>query len=172
MTAPRKLLVDTRGVAASEMVLVLPMVAFITLNVVDLATYMYSKMQVDLAAQQAVGVVRQLCTATPAPPGSSCNAEYSTQMTDAAQKTALGAAVTLVGARTKEDRYCADTDGKLELAGASDRDCSGAIAGSTAAPGTYLSVQSSYAFSSVFPQASIASLLGSPITSTAWIRLK
>ncbi|MBN8848540.1 MULTISPECIES: TadE/TadG family type IV pilus assembly protein [unclassified Sphingomonas] len=166
---PRGFLADVRGVAAAEMALVLPIAALITLNVVDLATYMYSRMQVDLAAQQAVGVVRQLCTANPV---SVCNTTYSTQMTAAAQTTGLGNAVTLAGAQTSEGLYCASATGALTSVAAGTANCASVVSGSTAAPGTYLKVQSQYTFAPIFPQVSLASILGSPVVSTAWIRLK
>lgn len=168
----RRFLADTRAVAAGEMALVLPIVGFITLNIVDLATYMYSKMQVDLAAEQAAGAVRKLCLDTPA---SSCGTTYATQMTAAAQKTTLGNRVTLVGTPT-EKYYCADASGNLVLVAtpptAPPATCTSVVSGSTAKPGSYIKAVSSYTYAPIFPGVSVASYLSTPVQSAAWMRLQ
>ena len=43
--------------------------------------------------------------------------------------------------------------------------------GSTTAPGDYVQVTVSYPYEPIFSQASLASLLTTPITKTAWMRL-
>lgn len=168
----RRFLADTRAVAAAEMALVLPIVGFITLNIVDLATYMYSKMQVDLAAQQAVGTARSLCTN---PSAANCGATYAANMRAAAQKTTLGTSVTLVGTLA-EKYYCANASGTLVLVAtpptAPPATCASVLSGSTAKPGSYISTVSSYTYSPIFPGVSVASYLSSPVQSTAWMRLQ
>jgi len=166
----RRFCTDTGAVAAVEMALVLPAIGFIAINVVDFATYLYSKMQVDIAAQQAVGVVRAKCGGADLS-NATCGTTYKTAMTDAAQQTSLGTAVT-VGSPT-EDYYCADpTTGTLVVVGSKPKTCSGTVKGSKSAPGTYLGATVSYKYSPIFPRVSVASYLGSSIQSTAWIRLK
>lgn len=168
----RRFGIDTRAMAAAEMALIFPVVGFVTVNVVDLGTYMYSKMQVDLAAQQAAGTVRSLCT-NPSP--ANCGSSYLTQMQSAAQQTTLGTAVNVVGSPT-ESYYCADASGNLTLVAtppaAPPATCAGTVSGSTSRPGSYIGVPTTYTYHAVFPGFSVASYLSTPIQSTAWIRLQ
>lgn len=174
MSFRRRFLSDASGAAAAEMALIIPGVAFILLNVVDLSFYIFTRMQLDLAAQAAVGAARDLCdTAAELPATTNCGGTLTSTMTAAAQSTTLGTNVT-IGAPT-ENHYCANTSGELIVAGSLDApstDCSAVVSGSTAAPGDYISVTASYTFTPLFPGASVASHLTSPIQRTAWLRLK
>jgi Flp pilus assembly protein TadG len=166
---------DCRGGAAAELALVLPALAYIVLNVTDLSVYIYSKMQVDLAAQEAVGAARSSCNTAALLPATQHCTGYAATMLAAAQTTSLGSAVTLTGATEKY--YCADSTGAFSTTytyaiGKQPATCSAAITGSTAPPGDYIQATVSYPFISVFPGASIASVLPSPITRTAWMRLQ
>lgn len=166
---------DCRATAAAELALVLPGLAFIVLNIADLSIYAYSRMQVDLAAQEAVGAARVLCSAsTQLPAKQNCGASLDSTMLAAAQTTSLGSGVTL-GA-SSENYYCADSTSTLVVVAAYNAtppsSCGGTYTSSTVAPGDYISVTASYSFTSVFPGASVAALLPSPITRTAWLRLK
>ena len=166
---------DCSGTAAAEMALILPAIAFILLNVVDLSMYIYTKMQVDLAAHEAVGSARVLCDlATELPATINCGGTLTSTMLAAAQSTTLGSNVTV--ASTAEKFYCANASGVLvEVAAANatpPANCAATVSGSTSAPGIYINTTASYTFSPVFPGASVASALSSPITRTAWLRLK
>jgi len=161
------------------MALILPGIAFVLLNVVDLSSYIWHKMQVDLAAHEAVGYVRATCTASSQlpvtyPDNTHCKATLIAEMTAAAQSTSLGTGVTLN--TPTEAYYCADATGTLvEVAAISatpPANCSATVSGSTASPGIYIKATASSTFSPVFPGASVASVLASPITRTAWMRLK
>lgn len=175
MNALRRFLRNRSGTAAAEMALIFPVVGFITLNVVDFATFAYSKMQVDLAAEQAVGVARVKCTDEATLDEGTCGTTFSAQIASAAQQTTLGADVTLVGSPS-ESFYCADEAGVLTLVAtppsAPPDDCSGVVTGSTTAPGSYISATTSYTYTPIFPGVSIASYLSTAITSTAWMRLQ
>lgn len=173
----RRLLKHQRGAASAELALILPGIAFVLLNVVDLSTYIFVRMQVDLAAHEAVGAARVLCdTSAELPATVNCGSSLSTTMTAAAQSTTLGNQVTIVPSSTVEKYYCANTSGTLvEVAAANatpPTNCSATVTGSTSAPGIYIRTTVSKTFSPVFPGASVASLLTSPITRTAWMRLK
>jgi Flp pilus assembly protein TadG len=168
---------DCRGAAAAEFALVLPLLAYIFLNVADLSLYLWSKMQVDLAAQEAVGSARALCdgtTAAKAIPATTGCTSLSTTMTSAAQSTSLGSTVTLGTAG--EAWYCTTSAGALTQVAAvgatPPTDCSATLTGSTVAPGDYISITASHTYNPIFPSATIAAALPSPITSTAWMRLK
>ncbi|MGX7897055.1 TadE/TadG family type IV pilus assembly protein [Tsuneonella sp. HG222] len=167
---------NCRASAAAEMALVLPAFAFVLLNVVDLSIYMYSRMQVDLAAQEAVGAARVLCDTAaelPATQSGKCPNLNST-IDSAVQTTSLGSGVTETA--TTEAYYCATTAGQLTQVAAVGAtvpaDCSATVSGSTAKPGDYISVTASYTFTPIFPGASVASVLTTPITRTAWMRLQ
>jgi len=171
----RRLLNDCGGAAAAEMALIVPGIAFIVLNVVDLSTYVYEKMQVGLAAQEAVGAARVLCdTAAELPAKKNCGGTLSSTMTAAAQTTSLGTSVTITA--TGEVYNCADSTGTfVQVAnydGTPPATCAGSVTGSTSAPGDYISATVSYAYAPLFPGASVASVLTTPITRTAWLRLK
>jgi Flp pilus assembly protein TadG len=166
---------DCRGGAAAELALVLPVLAYVALNVTDLSVYIYSKMQVELAAQEAVGAARSSCnTAALLPVTQNCTG-YANTMLTAAQTTSLGTAVTLPS--TSEKYYCATSSGTFNATytynlGSQPANCSTAIAGSTAPPGDYIQATASYPFASLFPGATVASALPSPITRTAWMRVQ
>lgn len=173
MTVARGLLRDDRASAAAEMALILPAVAFILLNVVDFSVYVYTRMQVDLAAQEAVGVARTAsydsgCEA-PVLSHANCSA-LEDQMEAAARSTSLGANVSI--GDTLEGRYCATSDGELEAVGDAAPDCSGTVSDSTAVPGYYISTTATYDFTPVFPGASVASALPGTITRTAFMRIQ
>lgn len=167
---------DCRAAAAAELALMLPGIAFIALNVTDLGVYLYSKMQVDLAAQEAVGAARASCVdSTKLPATINCPGLLDTTMPTAAQATTLGSAVALIS--TDEKYYCADATGTLVAVAtppdAPPADCSSVYATSAAAPpGDYIQATVSYPFSSVFPGASVAQLLPATIKGTAWMRLQ
>lgn len=172
---PGRLVRNTRAAASAELALILPGVAFILLNVVDLSIYIYTKMQVDLAAHEAVGAARVLCdTDAKLPATINCGSSLGTTMTSAAQSTTLGSSVTI--ASTAENYYCANATGTLvQVAAASatpPTTCTATVSGSTSAPGIYIQTTASRSFSSVFPGASVAALLPATITRTAWMRLK
>lgn len=157
------------------MALVLPGIAFIFLNVADLSFYIFSKMQVDLAAHEAVGAARVLCdTSAKLPATTNCGGTLTSTMLSAARSTTLGNNVTL-GTPT-EAYYCATSAGVLNQVAAVGAtvpaNCSATVAGSTAKPGDYISVTGSYSFSPIFPGASVAAVLPATITRTAWLRLK
>jgi len=166
------------GAAAAEMALIFPIFGYVGINVVDLGTYTFAKMETDLAAQEAVGTVRDLCynsALLPATnPSGHCDAALTSKMLAAAQSTSLGAAVTLN--TPTEGYYCATTAGALTLVAAvtatPPATCTATVTGSTSAPGDYISVTASYTYVSVFPNATVSSLLPSSITRTAWMRLQ
>lgn len=167
---------DTSGAVAAEMALILPAIAFVLLNVVDLSLYIYTKMQVDLAAHEAVGAARARCdTAAELPATVNCGgADLDDAMISAAGSTTLGSTVTI--ASTIEKYYCASASGTLdEVALTSETpppDCSATVGGSTSAPGLYINTTASHSFNPVFPGATVAALLPATITRTAWMRLK
>lgn len=175
MTRLARFLGDTRATAAAELALILPGIAFVLLNVVDLSMYIWTRMQVDLAAHEAVGAARVLCdTSAKLPATTNCGGSLNSTMTAAAQTTSLGNRVT-IGTPT-EAYYCSTSSSTLVSVAAvgatPPANCSATLTGSTSAPGDYISVTASLTFSPLFPGVSVASLMPATITRTAWLRLK
>lgn len=170
-----RLLRDRSGGAAAELALVLPGIAFVIANVADLGFYMYTRMQVDLAAQAAVAAVRETCNTDAKLPATQNCADMNSAVTGGLQSTSLGTGVTLESGYPIELPYCADASGTLVQAGTLDApsaNCTAAVSTSTATPGTYFRVRATRTFTSIFPGASVAALLTSPIEREAWIRLE
>ncbi|WP_066858875.1 TadE/TadG family type IV pilus assembly protein [Sphingobium sp. TCM1] len=173
----RRFRAHRRGSVAVEMALCFPIIGFVSLNIMDLCVYIFSRMQTELAAQAAVGKVRNLCPDAKLPatyPTGNCSATLSTDMAAAAQATSLGSSVTLN--TPTEAYYCADDSGGLQLVAAIDAtppaDCSTVVTGSTQAPGDYISVTASYTYVPFAPGLTIMSALSTNIQQTAWMRLK
>lgn len=171
-----RLLADRNAAAATELALVLPGIAFIVLNVSDVGVYMFTRMQVDLAAQAAVAAARETCnTDTKLASKANCTG-LDTAMTAGAQSTSLGSTVQLTPSSAADwDYYCSDTTGKLVLAKTNNvvwTNCTQAGSGTTTVPGLYIKATTSRAYAPIFPGMSVASALTTPIIRVAWMRLK
>jgi len=168
-------------------VLVIGIFALALPSAVDLGIYAYRMMQVRNSAQMGVQAIWAACTQLPATDSSACSTA-STALTQAVQRTSLGSRVTVTD--VKEGYYCTDSSGALANAASSGNtgdfgagnslsatvpnpptDCTAITSPQTATPGDYIWVTVSYNFSPLFPRISLASLLGTQIQSTAWLRL-
>jgi len=167
---------EQRGAAAAEFALVLSLLTIPVLNAIDLALYAWDRMQVDNAAQIAVQAAWAACPKSfnlPATPNSynKCP-NMPTAVTTAAQSTTLGTAVTVTA--TSENYYCINSSGSLVTVGnfpnTKPSDCS-SVGLAADLPGDYVLITVSYTYTPVFAAVSIASVLASPITRTAWMRL-
>lgn len=168
----RSFLTNTRATAGVEMALILPIISVLFLNVADATMYIYSKMQVDLAAQEAAGIARAMCDTESELPATLNCAGLTAAMTAAAQATSLGTDVSL---GTPDNAwYCANaTSDLLEVATIDlprPADCSATLGGSTALPGEYISVTATYTFTPIF--SSVSAVPSGDIQRTAWIRLQ
>lgn len=173
---------DTRGAAAAEFVLWLGLLTLPLLNAVDLGIYVFQKMQVEAAAQAATHAVWVRCDKANELPAMTQCEDVAVSIQAAAQSTSLGAGVTVAAGSPTEGYYCLDGAGALTIVGVAGRigtaptrpvpfNCATQIAGSKTAPGDYVQVTVSYPYEPVFDQVSMANLLTTPITKTAWIRL-
>jgi len=157
------------GAAAAEFALILTLLVVPVLNVVDFGIYVYDRMQLDNAGQSAVQTAWAQCAATgliPATVNNYCSG-LSTAMTTAAQSSSLGSGVSVTS--TTED-YCCPGAGALTCQGSVSNTTPAACA-SGEAPGDYLFVTVSYTYAPLYSGVSLASLLTTPITRTAWMRL-
>jgi Flp pilus assembly protein TadG len=175
----RRFLRSRRAAAAAEFALILPLMIVPFLNVVDLGLYAFRRMQVDLAAEAGVQAVRASCGPMVYPVTQYCSTGLVTKITTAAQSTTLGDDVTLQSGTPIEGYYCVSS-GQLTLASGSSTGTVGspptkpsnfAGACSGASPGDYVQVAVTYTFTPLFPSMTVASLLPSPITRTAWYRV-
>ena len=179
---------STRGTAAVEFALWLGVTTTPILGAIDIGGYAYQSMQVDMAAQAAVQSAWHNCnpttaTTNPLPAIQNCTG-VTTDMQTAAQSSSLGTNVSLSTGNIVEGYYCANGSGGLTLVGSTGTaaassnmsnggttTCSGVIAGSTTPPGDYISVTVTYTFHPLFGSVSVASLLGTTISKTQWLRL-
>lgn len=174
---------DTRGAAAVEFVLWLGVLVVPVLSAVDLGVYAMQRMQLEIAGQATVQAAWHLCDSPTKLPATKNCTGLSTALTTAAQGTSLGSNVTISSGFPLEGYFCTDSSQALKPAGngmtwttgqtppTKPANCSAVIAGSKTPPGDYIQVQVSYAYTPVFSAVSVASLLTTPITRTAWMRL-
>ena len=173
---------ENRGSAAVEFVLWLTVLVVPLLNAVDLGIYVFQKMQVQMAAQAGAHAVWHACDKSATLPAvANCNGVLSA-ITTAAQSTSLGNKVTVATGSPSEGYYCVNSSGALTLVGAAGKigsaptkptpfNCAAQITGSTTAPADYVQVTVSYAYKPVFDKVSLATMLTTPITKTAWMRM-
>lgn len=178
----RLFLREVRGAAAAEFVLWTALLIVPVLSAVDIGVYIDRRMQLEIAAQAAVQAAWHSCSTTSSLPAVQNCTGLSATMLQAAQGTSLGTSVTLTSGTASEGYYCVDDNNKLVLVGTAGNfttppvkpspfTCATVKAGSTTPPGDYIFATASYEYTPVFSNISIAGLLTTPITRTAWMRL-
>jgi hypothetical protein len=182
----RSFLTGNEGAAAAELMLWATALTVPVLSVLDLAVYAVKVMEVQTAAEQGVEAARKACgfSAVPITSASNCTqATMNSAVTTGVQGTSLGSSVAVASGYPAEQYYCVNSSGALVGVGTAGtsgapptppttNDCSSVIAGSAGAPGDYVKVRATYAFSPTFPGISLSSALPSTITATAWLRLQ
>jgi Flp pilus assembly protein TadG len=163
---------DRKGLAAIEFALIASFLAMATLNVSDLAVYLYDELQVSNATQMGAQAAWAACDLNHLPATVKCSG-LSTAIAAAVQSSTLGNDVTLQSGSPAEGYYCASASGSLQyMSDVSNRPADCTAAGlSTASPGDYIQVKTAYRYVAIFPGISVASLLPATITSSAWVRL-
>lgn len=170
---------STQGAAAAELALVVSILVIPLLNVVDVAVYSFRKIQVELAAEAGAQAVRGYCSPLQVPVTANC-AGVLDQITTAVQSTSLGTQVALQSPTPVEGYYCVDSNNTLQLVGSLGQIGSPPVKpstfncttyGSNAAPGDYVQVAVTYAYTPVFPSVTVAGLLPSSVVRTAWYRV-
>lgn len=153
-----------RGASAVELALVLPILTLPFLNVIDLAWYAFSNMQVQNGAQMGAQAALADCGAnwTYVPALTKCTSAKSalgvsvtTAVTQAVQSTILGTGVTLASGYPQEGYYCATSTNTLVAVPATTTSCDTYLGGLSPAqtsaytgevPGDYLLVKTTYGF--------------------------
>lgn len=175
----RNFLRADHGGAAAELTLLLPVMILPLLNVVDLATYSFQKMQLEHAAEAGAQAIRGACGPQQTPVTKNCATGLAATVAAGAHSTSLGSNVAVTS--IIEGYYCVNSSQQLQLLGSTGSIGSPPAApstfscdahGSASAPGDYVQVSVSYTYTPIFPGASIAALLDTPITRTAWYRVE
>jgi Flp pilus assembly protein TadG len=184
----RRWISDRRGAAALEIALWLGFLVVPLLNVVDVGYYAFQAIQVRESAQAAAQAALQLCGPYQLtfPAATNCTG-LSSAFTSAAQGTSLGTHVTV--STWSEGYYCMTTSGTLVQVGTvpaaetapnsnGNNTCSSFDTGKVTEftgngnnSSDYLSVTASYTYKPLFKGLTIATLLTSPITATAIMRV-
>lgn len=157
---------NQRGAAAAEFALVLSLLTIPILNVVDVGIYIYDRMELDNSAQAAVQRAWALCAAAGDVPATSNCTGVSSAMAAAVQNAPLGTGVTITS--TSEQYCCPGTTLACQgsVTTTTPADCT-----SGEAPGDYIFATVSYTYAPLFTGVSVASLLATPMTRAASMRL-
>ncbi len=168
---------DRRGAAAAEFALVLTFLTLPLANIMDVSIYAWDRMQLDNAAQIAVQTAWATCNTAaklPATPSSYANCStLPAAVTAAVHSTSLGTSVSVTA--TTENYYCVNTTTSALVTvgtfpGTKPANCS-SVGSASDTPGDYIKITTSYTYTPLFAAISVASLLTTPITRTAWMRL-
>lgn len=163
---------DQRGVAAIEFGLFSIMLSLAFVNVTDISIYIYQRMQAENATQVAVQAAFKACDLSHLPATVNCPG-LTNAVQAAIQSTSLGTSVALVSGSPTEGYYCVNSSNALQYVSAvssKPADCTAAGTPSLQ-PGDYLQVQTTFAYTPLFPGLSIASTFPTPINRTAIMRL-
>jgi Flp pilus assembly protein TadG len=163
---------DERGIAGVEFALIMSALCFLLLNGADVARYAWIRMQVENAAQVGAQAAWKTCDPDKLPVSTKCP-ELNGKVTAAVQSTSLGGNVQLQGAPT-EGYYCLDTSNNLQPVGTVSSPPSNCAATNRATllPGDYIKVDVTYQYRPLINGFSIGGYLRTPITETAFLRLK
>ena len=178
---------SSRGAAAAEFAILVPVLTLPMLSVVDLGYYAYQTMQVGNAALIGAEEARSICNSPTKLPatGTTCPG-FQSYETTAIHSTSLGSNVSLVSGYPLEAYYCTLTSGAMQLVGTSGtfgspptqptpNTCDTVTNHSVAngiAPSDYIQVQVTYTYTSVFPNMTVVALLPTTITKISWSRLQ
>ena len=150
------------------------MLSLALLNVTDVSTYIYKRMEVENAAQMAVQAAFKACDPSNGnlPATTNCPG-LTTAINSAVQSTSLGATVQVQNGSVTEAYYCLNSAGSLQyVSSVSNKpsDCS-TVGMPTLQPEDYIQITATYPYTPMFHGVSMAGVFGNMITKTALIRL-
>lgn len=173
VAAARRLGRDSRGLAAIEFALIAGFLSIAVLNIADVSTFLYDKMQVQYATEMGGQAVAANCTYQQLPVVTNCT-NWSSYVTTAVQSTELGTSVALQSGSPTEGYYCVNSSGALQFMNATSQakpaNCAAAGTPSNTA-GDWVEVQTTYSYSPIFGAITLAALLPTTITGTSFMRL-
>lgn len=167
------------GGPAAEFALFATILAPLILNFIDMGWYVYQRMQTENVGQAAAQAAWATCTTVPA------TATACPRLENAVNSALAGSTLAKDGANgvswTNSPQaispqktvwqdmgyYCPDGSNVLVKQSGSTVPC----ATTKQNPGYYTKISISYPFKPIFPGATIASLLATPLTRDTWIRL-
>lgn len=161
---------DRRGVAAIEAALLTGVFTMAVLNTVDVGKYAFVFMETRAATQAGALAAIKACDVGKVPATVNCPG-LSAAVTAAVQGSSLGSAVQLQGALV-EAYYCLDGTELLFVGDLDNKpaDCS-EVGHADALPVLYMRVSTTYAYTPLFGDVSVAAAFPTPITTTAWMRM-
>ncbi|GEO16893.1 TadE/TadG family type IV pilus assembly protein [Microvirga aerophila] len=170
--AARAAWLDEKGIAGVEFALIISALCFLLLNGADVARYALIRMQVENAAQVGAQAAWKACDPDKLPVSTKCP-QLNAKVTAAVQSTSLGSNVQLQGTPT-EGYYCLDTSNNLQPVGTVTSPPSNCAATNRATllPGDYIKIDVTYQYRPLINGFSIGGYLRTPITETAFLRLK
>ncbi len=191
LSALKRLIRNERGAAAAEFTLVAVVLVYMFANIIDIGMYAYDKMELQNAGQALMEKIFVECppNSTYTPITTKCNSSGGGPLTSdientAVQNTSLGTNVTIssitaAGATTTciqgnslklcEGWFCVLTGGSLDTGTAISS--TQPTCGNGNKAGDYVAATVSYTYTPVFSHFTVASLLATPITYKAWMRV-
>jgi Flp pilus assembly protein TadG len=164
---------NQRGVAAIEFAVIAGFLSVAVLNVVDVSIYVFQRMEVENVTEVAAQAAWKACnTAQLLPATTNCDA-FSQAVTNAVQSSSLGTRVTFQANSPSEGYYCVNSSNALQYVSAvsfQPADCS-AAGMPNLKPGDYVKIQTTFVYTPLFRGITIGSLLATPVTSLAMMRL-
>jgi Flp pilus assembly protein TadG len=134
------------GHSAVEFALIGSLFVVLLLNVVDFASKIWAKMEIENAAQAGVQAAYKTCSPGKMPAKANCPT-MDVAILAAAQSSSLGSAVVLKG-DASEDYFCPQDNKLVAVAAPLPADCS--AFGSAGKPGDYVTVTVKYPFKPFF----------------------
>lgn len=160
----------SRGAAAAEFALVLTVLTIPVLNVADIGSYVFERMDmqnaVEVGAQEA-GLLASTCTLPLTKSGNSCAGTYSSSISAAVHGGSLGTKVTV--SSISENYYCVNASGNLYEPNPGNLTTQPTCTDGKAA-GDYVLVTGTYSYTPIVSGVTVAGLLTMP-SYTAWIRI-
>ena len=169
----RRLAADRRGMSGVEFAIISTVLSVAMLNTLDIARYLYQRMEVQNATQMGAQAAFSTCDTSHLPATTSCTG-LTAAVTAGIQSTSLGTAITLKSGSPSEGYYCLNASNALEYVSSvatKPANCA-SVGNATLQPIDYVKVETSYTFKAMFPGASMGSVLPTTITSTAMMRMQ
>jgi len=164
---------DQRGVSAVEFSLFAGLLSLGVLNTADVSIYIYKRMELENATQMGAQAAWKTCDPNHLPATTKCPGLINA-VTTAVQSTSLGTQVSLQSGSPSEGYYCVNSSNALQYVSpisSKPKDCT--AAGMPALqPADYIQIQTAFSYSPLFPGVTVASMLQTPITKTALMRLE
>lgn len=141
-----------------EFAFVAPILVVLIMNILDFTFLIWAHMEVDYSAQMGVQAAYKTCSTGTLPAKANCTG-LNTAVTTAIHATSLGTGVSLASGYPTETYYCVSGTTLQSVAtypSSPPANCS-AYGDATVAPGDYIEVDVTYAYSPTFSGLSLAS---------------